>query len=248
MTPRLEAAIAAMQGSGQPLPPSERAFFERRFGQSFSHVRVHTGRDAVESAAAVKAQAFTLGWDVVFGAGKYAPQSALGRRLIAHELVHVVQQAGQRGMGLNNTSHRDVLGIDPAMRDGLPGLAENARPVAEGLIQRRKPETKSSDFDETDLIAAVRSGDAKAMKRLIKRGADVNQQDEFDNTPLIYAVDRGEVSTVELLIQNGANLEILSSEEQGLTALKVATLNDAPDMVALLLSTEPIWITETKPG
>jgi hypothetical protein len=81
-------------GGGAPLPAAERAFFEPRFGHDFSRVRVHTGPTAAASARSLGAAAYTLGDDVVFGAGQYAPANAAGRRLLAHELAHVVQQSG----------------------------------------------------------------------------------------------------------------------------------------------------------
>jgi hypothetical protein len=65
---------------------------EPRFGHDFSRVRVHADARAADSARAVNALAYTVGRDVVFGGGQYVPQSAAGLRLIAHELVHVVQQ------------------------------------------------------------------------------------------------------------------------------------------------------------
>ena len=77
---------------GQPLDASTRTFMEPRFGHSFAGVRVHTDARAAESAAAVGALAYTVGSDVAFGAGRYAPGSEDGRRLLAHELAHVVQQ------------------------------------------------------------------------------------------------------------------------------------------------------------
>lgn len=80
-------------GGGTPLPPAERAFFEPRFGRDLGGVRVHTGADAAAAARAVGARAFALGTDVVLGAGAYAPGGAQGRRLLAHELAHVVQQS-----------------------------------------------------------------------------------------------------------------------------------------------------------
>jgi hypothetical protein len=73
---------------------------EPRFGHSFADVRVHAGPAAARSAAEVGAHAYAVGRDVVFGAGKYAPESGEGRRLIAHELAHVVQQAGAPGAGM----------------------------------------------------------------------------------------------------------------------------------------------------
>lgn len=90
--PDVHSQISALRGGGQPLAPSVRAFFEPRFGRDFSGVRVHTGGQAAESARAIQARAFTAGQDVVFGAEEYAPGNREGRKLLAHELAHVVQQ------------------------------------------------------------------------------------------------------------------------------------------------------------
>ncbi|UCF91848.1 MAG: DUF4157 domain-containing protein [Desulfobacterales bacterium] len=92
-----------IQGEGQPLPASERAFFEPRFGHDFSSVRVHADGQAAHLAQAVNARAFTLGSDVFFGQSQYAPQSSEGRRLLAHELTHVVQQLDARPSGLRGS-------------------------------------------------------------------------------------------------------------------------------------------------
>ncbi len=78
---------------GQPLDSATRAFMEPRFGHDFSHVRVHTDARAAESAKMVDALAYTVGRHVVFGAGRLAPGTNEGRRLVAHELTHVLQQA-----------------------------------------------------------------------------------------------------------------------------------------------------------
>jgi hypothetical protein len=83
-----------LRSPGQPLDAATRASMEPRFGHSFADVRIHADGRAAESAAAVQADAYAVGRDVVFGTGKYAPASAEGRRLIAHELAHVVQQRG----------------------------------------------------------------------------------------------------------------------------------------------------------
>lgn len=84
----------ALRSPGQPLNPATRAFFEPRFGQDFSRVRVHTEGRAAESARAVNALAYTVGRDIVFAAGQYRPQTEEGRQVLAHELAHVVQQGG----------------------------------------------------------------------------------------------------------------------------------------------------------
>ena len=84
-----------LRSSGQPLDPTLRSFMEPRFGRDFGQVRVHTDARAAESAQTVNAQAYTVGHHLVFGTGQYAPQNPAGRRLVSHELAHVVQQAGQ---------------------------------------------------------------------------------------------------------------------------------------------------------
>jgi hypothetical protein len=104
VTPEIENGIQALRGNGQPLPEAVRAFFEPRLGSSLGHVRVHTDVQAAGMAQAVNARAFTLGHDVAFAAGQYAPETPEGRRLLAHELTHVVQQTGGKAFGRVRTS------------------------------------------------------------------------------------------------------------------------------------------------
>jgi len=89
----------------QPLPESTRAHFEPRLGVDLSNVRLNTGARAASSARALGAKAFTLGSDIVFGEGQYAPATKTGQQLLAHELSHVAQQ-NQAGVSAN-TIHRD---------------------------------------------------------------------------------------------------------------------------------------------
>ncbi len=88
-----------LRSPGQPLDAATRAVMEPRFGHDFSKVRVHTDTRANESANAVDALAYTVGPQIVFGAGRYRPGSTTGRQLLAHELTHVVQQRGQPSAG-----------------------------------------------------------------------------------------------------------------------------------------------------
>ncbi|MDH3604501.1 MAG: DUF4157 domain-containing protein, partial [Candidatus Tectomicrobia bacterium] len=86
---------------GQPLDRATRNFMEPRFGHDFSQVRVHTDVKAAKSALAVNAYAYTLGRNVVFGAGQYSPHTREGQSLLAHELTHVIQQSdGQSTIGI----------------------------------------------------------------------------------------------------------------------------------------------------
>lgn len=85
---------SVLASAGRPLAPAARSFFEARLGHDFSRVRVHADGVASASARAVDAHAYTVGHHVVFGQGRYAPDTLAGRRLLAHELTHVVQQGG----------------------------------------------------------------------------------------------------------------------------------------------------------
>ena len=91
-TPNLEDQINVIKGSGEPLSNDERAYFEPRFRRDLSDVRIHNDSMANELAQSVNAEAFTCGNDVVFGFGKYAPSTYSGKKLLAHEITHVVQQ------------------------------------------------------------------------------------------------------------------------------------------------------------
>jgi hypothetical protein len=90
------AVAKVLSSPGQPLDSATRAFFEPRFGQDFSHVRVHTDTPAAESANAVNAQAYTVGNHIVFGPREDTPTTQARLQLLAHELTHVVQQGAHR--------------------------------------------------------------------------------------------------------------------------------------------------------
>jgi hypothetical protein len=89
----------ALSIPGSPLEPAMRQEMEQRFGHDFGRVQVHTDASAAEAARAVNARAYTVGSDIVFGEGRYAPGTSAGKQLLAHELTHVLQQSGSdRGM------------------------------------------------------------------------------------------------------------------------------------------------------
>jgi hypothetical protein len=130
---------------GQPLDGAVRARMEPRFRHSFADVRVHADGRAAESARAVGARAYAVGRDVVFGAGRYAPGSAEGERLIAHELAHVVQQRGAPPSlqprleigAADDAAERQADAAAAAVAGG--GLAPAAWAPAGGAVLRRIP-------------------------------------------------------------------------------------------------------------
>lgn len=120
------AARAAQQG-GAPLSASQRAFFEPRLGRDLGHVRLHTGGTAAAGAQAVQARAYTLGRDIVFGAGEYAPHTPAGQRLLAHELVHVLQQGGAP------QAVQRTLKVDAAASDDPKTAISTIKPLVTAL-------------------------------------------------------------------------------------------------------------------
>ena len=112
------ASVDAVLGaSGAPLEPALRQDMEGRFGRDFSGVRVHADGAAQRSAQEIDARAYTAGKHMVFGAGQFSPASGDGRRLIAHELTHVVQQSYSQ-----NVASRALIQRAPAVPDLFPPL------------------------------------------------------------------------------------------------------------------------------
>lgn len=110
----VDARVRSLRGGGQPLERSVRTFMEERFGHDFGRVRVHVDVPAAETARAVQARAFTVGSDIAFAAGQWSPSTFLGRRLLAHELTHVVQQAGtSQGPQMSRVLQRDLATEPP---------------------------------------------------------------------------------------------------------------------------------------
>lgn len=99
--PKISRQIRESAGKGQPLPPQTQAEMESGFRVSFRDVHIHTDKRANEMNSFLNAQAFTHGKDIYFNVGKYQPESTEGKRLLAHELTHVVQQGGDNDELIN---------------------------------------------------------------------------------------------------------------------------------------------------
>jgi hypothetical protein len=148
---------------GQPLPAGARASLEPLFGCDFSRVRVHTGESAERSARDVAAHAYTVGHDVVFARGRFAPETRDGRALLAHELTHVVQQ--RRGLsarlaqgpsGEAHESEADAMG-ERALAAVPLIVGDEAGSVAPGQLRR-------SDFLARLRPALCRAADAELAR------------------------------------------------------------------------------------
>lgn len=117
----------------RPLEPVLRQDMEQRFGHDFSRVRVHTGAAAEQSAREVNANAYTTGQDIVFGADRFATGTQEGRRLIAHELTHVVQQLGSDGLRADESNEKRGLSHFTHTVSDCPAVAPDNRLQAKGV-------------------------------------------------------------------------------------------------------------------
>ena len=164
------AVADVLRSPGRPLDGETRVFMESRFDHDFSRVRVHADEQASRSATDVNARAYTVGQNIVFRSGHYSPHSEPGRRLLAHELTHVVQQnaAGQSSLspssikvGPANDAYEQqadqvadrVMSSDSsrnAFQQQLPIVASPA--VAQrGLLEWLDDLFGGTGFSETDL-------------------------------------------------------------------------------------------------
>ena len=126
-----------MQTPGQPLDGATRKVMEARLGRSFGDVRVHADTAAARSATDARAQAYTVAPHVVFGAGRYAPDTVEGRRLLAHELTHVVQQSAATGRNDPDRATEDEADrIGAAVAAGGSSTVRLAK--ARGALQRQE--------------------------------------------------------------------------------------------------------------
>ncbi|QPJ62393.1 MAG: DUF4157 domain-containing protein [Candidatus Nitronauta litoralis] len=144
----------ALNSPGQALDSQARSYFEPRFKRDFSRVRVHTDQNAENATDSIQAKAFTHGRNIVFGKNQYAPSSAPGRRLLAHELTHVVQQSEGR----------------PALQRQVKEAEEKVADEEEAVQEPPKPAVASRpEVQELDYAFFFAGGDyGKAAKAFIK--------------------------------------------------------------------------------
>ncbi len=174
-------AVDQLLAGGQPLDPALRAEMESRFGQDFSQVRVHTDGRAAESAQALDAAAYTVGPDVVFAAGRYAPNTSAGQQLLAHELAHVVQQERAAGDAVEPLSQPgDRFEAEADRTAAAAGAGQPARVVASGAppaVQRQEDpgKRKKKKGAKKSEPSAVKSSSSKSSEARASQAAPPKQ-------------------------------------------------------------------------
>ena len=199
-----------LRSPGQPLGTAERHFFEPRFGHDFSQVRVHTNALAGESARAVYARAYTVGGNIAFAEGQYSPSTAEGKRLLAHELTHVVQQGGGESLGFNAESRNrglspttDVQRFPDAIQQGEVGLVDN-------------PE----EFEDKESGPTEVAGSTQMMvqRSATWKGATVHETVNPAETPF------GGASPITWHLLNGTRLETTAGADGAIKVPGVTTM------------------------
>ncbi len=186
----LESSINSLRGGGQALPNSIRNYMEPRFGQDFSQVRIHTDTKTAKATHAINAKAFTIGRDIAFGTGEYQPQIIKGKRLIAHELTHVVQQQtmGNHAIQMKSKEMEDsgvaaasaarILASPPLWLATLIAMIDNLPDAGTGMVKhskkgtlRRKDSVTKKWSEEIELEEKERS-EALSTIQLVRIGID----------------------------------------------------------------------------
>jgi uncharacterized protein DUF4157 len=156
-----EIVEEVLNSPGRPLDADARSFMEPRFGHDFSRVRVHTDASAAASARAVNALAYTVGSNVVFAQGQYAPRKSHGRKLLAHELTHVVQQRRMKSAApqakleigpVNDTLEQEadrfaeqVVGVSDAASTAPPKPPSDSKPRLQRAIDEQPQSATSTE-------------------------------------------------------------------------------------------------------
>jgi hypothetical protein len=181
---------------------------ERRFERNFSSVRIHTGDNAAASARGVNAQAYTVGENIVFNAGQFSPETSAGRRLIAHELAHTIQQSDFRDPGAVTLQRSPdpqpgqtplSLGFTPA-----PDMLFFAEPFHPGAIDLNDPASVAGSrfVNESTVVAwaaqrifndVTLSGGTTEKERLVK----LLRRGEFDD---LHALWRSHEISIAMLV------------------------------------------------
>ena len=164
-----------LSSPGQPMGQEVRAFIEPRLGHDFSKIRVHTDDKAAESARAVNSLAYTSGSHLVFGADQYAPATAAGKRLLAHELTHSIQQGfGNKGSAngvgaAGPVLQRQAIKIDlPLPEEEVSTRVQSGPGLPFGLRNKLLGLLEKNNANYTDYRSAIANA-TEAEKQLVLR-------------------------------------------------------------------------------
>lgn len=178
--PAIEVGIQSLrQNSGQPLSADLRAFMEPRFGRNFSNIRIHTGSQAEQLSRSLNAGAFTIGNDIILRTRQFNPESNSGKKLLAHELTHTIQQ----------------------------GAVQNVRSTVGGVIQRGDPEEsaqpsvenqEAQDFVKERLHIPLQEAFIVQVKKILeKKGNSIDFHDKMALKAILSLLPISDIKKLE---------------------------------------------------
>jgi hypothetical protein len=206
----LAADVVPAHSAGHPLDPGTREFMESRLPSDFSDVRIHSDAPAADSAAALQANAYTTGRDIYFARGKYAPASNEGKRLLAHELTHTLQQAS----GATPMAASPAAGVWVGEPDDP--LEAEAEEAAEAVISDRNGPadlvTRSPDLARGSQRApSVQTGLVQRdVASLPSTPAPPNPAADAAGRAVVEAIGKGDVSGVVQQLRGKGASELTS--------------------------------------
>lgn len=194
-----DAVTEALQSNGRPLDPNTRAFMEKRFGHDFSKVIIHSDTLAHKASDDIHAHAYTYGNHIVFGKGQFNPELTSGKKLLAHELAHVVQQTGSK-------NHLDSCNDEQSQN--IPGDF-----ISKSFRSKLKINTPGDVYEqEADTIAeqVVNNAETKEINAL---DSQKSATQSFVNLPLFNG-SATQQSTRGANTEPETNMDHLNAEDQ----------------------------------
>lgn len=261
-TKSMETSLASVDrvlaSSGRPMDPALQQEMGQRFGHDFSGVRVHTDGEATNVARAVRARAFTLGHDIVFGAGEYMPATMGGKRLLAHELAHVIQQgqSPRRGVVMRQQAQVRQATVEEAAEffEEMVRFIEGARSFALSLVQstsgttpaaRRRAHGMLNQQGLRDMLTNARR--VFSVQESALQGRDPNGT-RLRMALLGVVVKIREVAPIALVISDGMPAPTPDAERRLNAELVVELIETDPFTSAGMVGTPQFGAAETRAG
>ena len=220
-TPALTSQLNSSKGGGSPLPASTNQFMSTAIGSDFSNVRVHTGSNAIQMNQGLNARAFTHGSDVYFNKGEYSPSSSGGRRLLGHELTHVVQQNNVSSLS-GPSIQRIGFGESLYRLFGGGTFSDDELLAYLNVIDQQRIEgNNTSDNKARAIVGKWRNGDVRfnisptRAIYLIKEMQDGPTLNEDENAILQILEGSGDSALQIIFGSNGVSPSELNSDFQG---------------------------------
>lgn len=225
--PEVESAIQQARGDGQFLEGALQEQMGASLGYDFSDVRVHTGHEADELNRQLSARAFTIGTDIFFSQGTYAPASISGRKLIAHELIHVVQQRNCR-VPKNGNGMTVLPDVDPseyeanALADRVVGSIDLR---CKSIVRRVGTEASVLQRALADRIKNIDDRLSKNLRNCCN-AAVLWIYDELGSNPSLLDALEDSAAKIKRLVNNGSPIVYTKKKNVSVSAGDVLVFDD----------------------